>query len=63
MLRSNLCDYSVAYTVGKEEITVKGDNNAININKKLIFKNKGPFRSSIAHSWKCRGSWYCYAHV
>ena len=50
MLRSNLCDYSVAYTVGKEEITVKGDNNAININKKLIFKNKGPFRSSIAHS-------------
>ena len=47
MLRSDLYDYSDAYTVVKETITVKGGNDAKTRNKKLIFKNNSPFRSCI----------------
>ena len=47
MLELDLCDYSDAYIVVKEEITVKGDNNASKRNGKLIFENNVPFRSCI----------------
>ena len=49
MLISDLCDYSDAYVVVKETITVEGDNNAKKRNKKLTFKNNAPFfRSCIS---------------
>ena len=38
MLRSGLCNYSDAYIVTKETITVEGDNNDKTRNKKLMFK-------------------------
>ena len=47
MLRSNSCDYSDAYTIVKERITVEGDNDDKARNKKLIFKNNASFRSCI----------------
>ena len=47
MLRSDLSDYSDAYIVAKEQISATGINTANKRNKKLIFKNKAPFRSSI----------------
>ena len=47
MLRSDLCDYSDVYIVVKEEITVKGDDNAYRRNKKLTFKSNAPFRACI----------------
>ena len=43
MLRSDLCNYSNAYIVMKERISVSGTNNASKRNKKLTFKN-APFR-------------------
>ena len=43
MLRSDLCDYSDAYNVVKGTITV-----SIKKDKKLSFKNNGPFRSCIS---------------
>ena len=48
MLRSDLFDYSDAYIVAKEKITISGINNANRINKKLTFKNNAPFISSIS---------------
>ena len=48
ILRSNLCDYSDAYTVLKGRISVRGNNNAKTRNKKLSFKNNAPFRSCIS---------------
>ena len=46
MLRSSLCDYSDAYILVKENISV--DNNAgaaaNNINQKVIFKNCAPLK-------------------
>ena len=48
MLRSDLCDYSNAYIVVKGRITVEEDNDDKTNNKKLIFKNKAPFRSCIS---------------
>ena len=46
MLRSDLCDFSDAYIVVKETITVTNpDNNAYD--KKLAFKNNAPFVSCI----------------
>ena len=46
MLRSDLCDYSDAYMVAKENITVTNpDNDAYD--KKLTFKNNAPFTSCI----------------
>ena len=44
MLRSYLCDYSDAYVVLEQRITVKGDNNSKTKNIKLIFKNNALFR-------------------
>ena len=46
MLRSDLCDYSDAYLVAKERISVTGANNASKRDKKLTFKNNALFRSS-----------------
>ena len=48
MLRSKLCDYSDAYIVVKERISVRGINDANKRNKKLTFKNNAPFRSCIS---------------
>ena len=54
MLRSNLCDYSDAYILVKDTITVTvpGANNGANnvrdkINRPLILKNNAPFVSCI----------------
>ena len=38
MLRSDLCDYSIAYIVVKGTITAEGDNNANKRNKILHLK-------------------------
>ena len=48
MLRSNLCDYSDAYTVVKDDITLEGDNDASKRNKNLAFKNNAPFINCIS---------------
>ena len=48
MLRSDLGDYSDVYIVEKGRITVTGTYNANRRNKKLVFKNKAPFRSWIS---------------
>ena len=45
MLTSDLCDYCDAYIVVKGTITLEGDNDARERNKKLNFKNNTPFRS------------------
>ena len=45
MLRSDLCNYSDAYTAMKGRISVTGANNAKKRKKKLTFKNNAPFRS------------------
>ena len=50
--RSNLCDYSEAYILVKGNITVNNTAadgaNANNTNKKVIFKNCGPFTRCIS---------------
>ena len=53
MLRSSLCDYADAYILVKGNITV--NNTAVdgaaapnNTNKKVIFKDCGPFTSCIS---------------
>ena len=52
MLRSSLCDYSDAYILFKENITVNntaaGGAAANNTNKKVIFKNCAPFTNCIS---------------
>ena len=52
MLKSNLCDYSDAYILVKGTITVNNtaaaDADAINTNKKVIFKNCAPFAIRIS---------------
>ena len=52
MLRSDLCDYSDAYIVVKEIITVSATDGANNIrdkrNRPLRFKNDVPFISCIS---------------
>ena len=47
-LRSDLCDYSDAYIVVKERITVGGNSDANKRNKKLTFKINGAFRPCIS---------------
>ena len=51
MLRSDLCDYSDAYTVLKGTTTVEGDDDDDdddkNRNKTLNFKNNAPFPSCV----------------
>ena len=46
MLWSDLCDYSDAYIVVKETITVTDPNNP-NYDKKLAFRSNAPFTSCI----------------
>ena len=52
MLKSSLCDYSDAYILIKETITVNNtaaaDADANNNNEKVIFKNCAPFTISIS---------------
>ena len=52
MLRSSLCDYSDAYILVKENITVNntaGEGAAANnANKKVIFKDYAPYTNSIS---------------
>ena len=48
MLRFDLCDYSDAHIVVKEDITTEGDNNANKRNKNLAFKNNAPFINCIS---------------
>ena len=48
ILRSDLCDYSNAYIVVKEIISVSGTNNANKRDKKLTFNKNVPFRSCIS---------------
>ena len=48
MLRSDLCDYSDAYIVVKEGISVTGTDNANRRNKKLTPKDNAPLKSCIS---------------
>ena len=52
MLRSSLYDYSDAYILAKENLTVNNpavaDANGNNTNKKVIFKNCAPFTNCIS---------------
>ena len=52
MLRTTLCDYSDAYILVRESITVKNTAaagaDANTINKKVIFKNCAPFTKCIS---------------
>ena len=52
MLRSSLCDYSDAYILVKENISVNNNAgagaDANNIGKKIILKNCGPFTNCIS---------------
>ena len=48
MLRSELYNYSDAYVVVKDTITVEGTVNAKKRNKKLTFKNNAPCKSCIS---------------
>ena len=52
MLRSSLCDYSVAYILVKENISVNNTAAAgadvNNTNKKVIFENCAPFTDCIS---------------
>ena len=48
LLKSDLRDYSNAYNVVKETITVVGDKNAKKRGGKVTFKNNALFRSSIS---------------
>ena len=71
ILRSELCDYSDSYIVIKGRITVEGENDGKTRNKKLIFKNNGPFRSCISrinntfidNAGDLVMPMYCYANV
>ena len=47
ILKPDLCFFSAACIDTKGTITVEGVNDAETRNKKLIFKNKAPFRSCI----------------
>ena len=51
MLKSNLCDYSDAYILAKETITITGDvaaKQGDEKNKGVIFKNCAPFTKCIS---------------
>ena len=48
MLTSDLCDYSDAYIVVKEEITVAGGSNSSRKNRPLALKNNVPFIGCIS---------------
>ena len=48
MLKSDLCNFSDAYIVVKEDITLKCDNNANKRNKNLAFNNNASFINCIS---------------
>ena len=48
MWSSDLCNYSLAYIVVKERISVTGTNAANRRNKKVTFKNNASFRLCIS---------------
>ena len=48
MPRSDLCNFSDAYTVVKGNITLEGDNDANKRYKNLAFKNNAPFINCIS---------------
>ena len=48
MLRSDLCDFSDAYNVVEETITLEGDHDANKRNKNPAFKNNAPFINCIS---------------
>ena len=48
MLRQDLCDFSDAYIVVEDDITVEGDNDANKQNKNLAVKNNAPFINCIS---------------
>ena len=47
MLRSDLCDFSNAYIVVEEDITLEGDNDTNKQNKNRVFRNNAPFINCI----------------
>ena len=47
ILRSDLCDFSDAYIVGKGDITLEGNSSANKRNKNLEFKSNAPFINCI----------------
>ena len=50
MLRSSLCDYSYAYILVKETISIPAEagDNPNNANKKVVFNNCTPFTDYIS---------------
>ena len=48
MLRSDLCDFSDAYIVVKETITVTGGTDSSRKSRPLAFKNNAPFTNYIS---------------
>ena len=50
MLKSSLCDYSGAYILVKETISIasQAGDNPNNDNKEVVFKNFGPFTDCIS---------------
>ena len=50
MLKSSLCDYSDAYILVSETITIapQAENNTNNVNIEILFKNIAPFTDSIS---------------
>ena len=48
MLRTDLCNFSVAYIVVKGDITLEGDNDANKRNKNLAFKYNAPFINCVS---------------
>ena len=50
MLKSSLCDYSGAYILVKETISIasQAGDNPNNGNKEVVFKNFGPFTDCIS---------------
>ena len=50
MLKSSLCDYSDAYILVSETMTVapQAENNPNNVNIEILFKNIAPFTDSIS---------------
>ena len=67
MLRSDLCNYSYAYFVVKERITIERDNYDKTRNKKLIFKSNTSldhaYQKSTTHLQTMQKIKYRYANV
>ena len=67
MLRSDVCDYSEAYVVVKEDIALRkaANENFIDVrNRFLAFKNNAPFTDCILKiNRQCRKFRRCNANV